>query len=236
MPRGKGRDSGPGGEVISIHGSSRVPTGRKKKSVGKGIGGYGDLDPPNKRLDLLLKGVLQPIDLDNEELSAGIPKCDDGKFSEKAALQAARLPAGVQKSIQQELFKRADNMLSGALLDSIQSIIGIATNDAILDDGKPIIEPKDRLKASIYVLERLKGKTPDVIVHSQDKPWEIVLDEVETTTREFARQRRKELENAVDAELVDDGNEPWADLVDDDEDNDEDLGPDEGDADDLDLD
>jgi hypothetical protein len=62
----------------------------------------------------------------------------------------------------------------------------------------PEVDAGVRLKASQYVLERLRGKTPDVVVTADVKKWEQVLDGVYRGPRQ----------DIVEAEIVDDGREP----------------------------
>lgn len=178
--------------VVSSYNGLEIFTGRK----GNNKIGYGDLDPMNTRLHLLIKDKLDLSEMDNEELSYGIPRCDDGKFSAKAAWQAqCVVPKKIQDKMLKELYRRANGKLHGALLGSIDSIIEMATS-AHVDD-------QVRFKAATYILERLQGKTPDVIVHEQSKPWEVVLAGVERGPR----PPRKQVEdgNTVDAEVVEDG-------------------------------
>lgn len=188
--------------LVSMYDGKRIPTKRKK-----GNGGImGDGDPPNSNLVALHHGELDLAELDDEEIAHGIPKCDDGKFSAKAAYQAAKLPKPVQRKLQQELYRRAENMLRGNLLNAIASIADIAM--------RPDVEDKDRLKAAQYLLERNMGKVPDVVQHTQDKPWEVVFDSVgrqqpdqPDQPNQLGQPGQPELNNTVDAEVIDDTND-----------------------------
>jgi len=71
-----------------------------------------------------------------------------------------------------ELFSRADVMLKKSLVDCVETLTEIATN--------PEAEHKDRIKASIFVLERVMGKTPDVVhVGAEEKPYQSILNKID---------------------------------------------------------
>jgi hypothetical protein len=173
------------GKVISIYNGTRIPTGRKSK----GRFGLGDLDPANSKLYKLLHEELDVADLDNEELTYGVPRCDDGKFSAKAAWQAARMPRKIRQRMHRELYKRANDKLHGALLGALDSIVELAT--------EPGVEDAVRFQAAKYVLERLQGKTPEVHVHSQEAPWEVVLSNVQRGPRPTKQIDDGNIEEAV---------------------------------------
>lgn len=177
------------GKVISIYNGVRIPTGRRRKSTF----GFGDLDPTNTKLRLLIAGELDVSELDNEELSFGIPRCDDGKFSAKAAWQAAKLPARIRHELHRELYRRANDKLHGGLLGALDSIVELAT--------EPATEDSIRFQAAKYIFERLQGKTPDVHVHTQEAPWETLLSGVRRGPRPARAER---IDNVVDADIVDD--------------------------------
>lgn len=179
------------GLVISMYNGLRIPTGRKRASRH----GFGDLDPVNSKLRQLLDGTLSVQALDNEELTYGIPRCDDGKFSAKAAWQAAQMPRKLKHEMYRELYKRADDLLHSGLLGSLQSIIELAT--------EPATEDNVRFQAAKYIFERLRGKTPDVMVHTQEAPWEVVLAGVQRGPRP-ARAERIEDGNVEEADVVED--------------------------------
>lgn len=94
----------------------------------------------------------------------------------------------------QELYARADDVLRSSLLDSVEEIV------SLIDSGDPAV----RLRASTYVFERLRGKTPDVIEHRQEKPFQVVLERLVTGPR-IAAERIADLDQAaepLDAEIV----------------------------------
>lgn len=180
--------------VISVYQGRSIPTGRKRTRT-KGYAGYGDLDPTNTRWYKLIQGELDVSELDNDELQYGTTKCDDGKFSVRAAYQAAKMPPKVRNAIRRELMKRATHMMEGALLDATGRIIDIATS--------PLSDDKDAMKAAEWLIHRTMGKTPDVIVHTQEKPWEVLVSDISRGSREDSRVARGlESNPPLEAEIV----------------------------------
>lgn len=180
--------------VISVYRGKQIPTGRKKTRT-KHYAGYGDLDPLNTRLAALLNGELSVEDLDNEELQHGAIKCDDGKFSIRAAYEGWHLPRKIKGAMERELLKRADNRVKGAVLGAIERIVEIATS--------PASEDKDAFKAAQWLVERAMGKTPDVIHTVEQKKYEVVIENISRGTRRESRVQRGIESNApLEAELV----------------------------------
>lgn len=79
-------------------------------------------------------------------------------------------------SLVRELYERTDDKLQAALLPAVDRMV-----DLIDDD-----DPKVALRAATYVFERLRGKTPDVIEHRQDKPFQVMLERVVAGPRSLA--------------------------------------------------
>jgi hypothetical protein len=180
------------GTVISVYGGVRIPTGRKRKPGN--THGFGDLDPANTKLSRILLGDIVWEDLDDEEVIYGITKCDDGMFSAKAAWQAAKLPQKVKKKFQKELYRRAENKLHGGLLPAIDRLVELASS--------PHVDDRVSFNAATYILERLQGKTPDVVHHVQEAPWEIQLSGVKRGPRPVRSERVIEDGNTQEAEIV----------------------------------
>lgn len=97
-----------------------------------------------------------------------------------------------------ELYARADDVLRRNLLDSVEEIV------SLMDCGDPAV----RLRAATYVFERLRGKTPEVLNVTQDKPFQVVLSRIVTSRRpgaEMAADASNDSdgsEDAIDAEIV----------------------------------
>jgi hypothetical protein len=180
--------------VISVYQGKQIPTGRKRTKT-KHYAGYGDLDPPNTRYAQLLSGELQVSALADDELMYGMVKCDDGKFSIRAAYQAAHLPRKIAGAMERELMKRADNKVKGAVLGAIDRIVEIATS--------PAVDDKDAFKAATWLVERAMGKTPDVVHTVEQKKYEVVIENISRGTRRESRvQRGIESNPPLEAEIV----------------------------------
>ena len=121
----------------------------------------------NTRMLMLMQGDINVEDLDDEELAKGMCRNPDGSFPRR---QPELIPKMMYDRMQRELFARADEGLRESLLEAVTSIANIAT-DGQVDAGQ-------RFKAATWLFERLRGKTPDVVQVSQQKPYETVLDSV----------------------------------------------------------
>lgn len=168
--------------AVSVYGKVKIPTGRKRYNS-RGYAGFGDLDPPNVRLYQLNNGELSVEDLDDEELSYGITKCSDGKFSIRAAYDASRIPRSTRNKMLAELRNRTEAKMGSYVLGAIDRLGQIAT--------RPNSDDKDALKAIDMLLSRVVGKVPDRVLHSQDKPFEVLLERIERTTRADSRRVRE---------------------------------------------
>lgn len=97
-------------------------------------------------------------------------------------------------SVMQELYERADDTLRGALLPAVDKMVDL------IDCG----DAKTELRAATYVFERLRGKTPDVVTVTQDKPFQVVLERVVSGPR-IAAERLAAVERddePLEAEIV----------------------------------
>lgn len=183
--------------VISVYNDMRIPTGRKRGKLPLTVEGYAELDPPNHRLDYLKRDMLDVSELDNDELSFGIPRCDDGKFSARAAWQAVHeVPKRAKTKMHRELHKRVHAVLQQNSLAAVKTIVELAT--------QPYVEDKVRFEASKYIFERLNGKTPEHVVHHQEAPWEQVFSEIQRGPRPADSERLKAIDDGEvqDAEIV----------------------------------
>ncbi len=134
------------------------------------------------RVQALLDGTLKVEDLDEEELARGYPRAADGSFRGAPVV----IPRVIHNRMMRELFDRAGAKLRENLTAAVDNMTAIANN--------PENDPKVRLDASKWIIERLMGKTPDVTVAMEEKRYERVLD----------RMNR----DAVVIEVVDDGRTP----------------------------
>lgn len=180
--------------VVSVYGKVQIPTGRKKR-VRQGTSGFGDLDPPNSKLARLLLGELEVTELDDEELGYGVPKCDDGRFSVKAAYEASRVPKRIQAAMKRELMDRANRQIGGNIMNAIGRIVEIATS--------PSSDDKDAMKAADWLATRFLGKNVEVVEHRQERPFEVVIESIERSSRAGSRERRGQVvEGHVHAEIA----------------------------------
>lgn len=137
------------------------------------------------RLELLEAGYIDADDLSDEELRNGV--AHRGRH--------IRLSKEVYQKITQRHFQRAQELLSEGLLPAIQALNHIAQGSAY--------EPGDRIKAATYIVERVMGKTPDVLITKEIKePWQELVAGVATMSREESRARRSGEAGVVDAEVV----------------------------------
>lgn len=140
------------------------------------------------RLELLEAGYIDVDDLTDDELRNGVaPK---GKH--------LRVSKDVYQKITQRHFARAQELLAEGLLPAVQALNHIAQGSAY--------EPADRIKAATYIVERVMGKTPDVLITKAIKePWEELVAGVATLSREESRARRQAAGpggDTIDAEVV----------------------------------
>lgn len=145
------------------------------------------------RWQKLLSGAIDVQDLDDEELSRGMCRDKNGGFT---GTPPRMVPKGLHDRMVRELFQRADETLKSGLLDAAGSIVEIARGSAY--------EPADRIKAATWLWERLRGKVADVVVHTQDKPWEMVLSNISGGSRAASRVARgvADEEEILEAQLV----------------------------------
>ena len=142
------------------------------------------------RWQQLLAGHLSVEDLDDEELSRGQCRDKDGRFR---GLVPKMIPKALHDRMAKQLIQRAQEKFQLGLLGAIDALNEIAQGTAY--------EPADRIKAAGMVIDRVMGKTPDVInMTVEQKPWETIFEAISRDTGDndaFAR-----IEAAVDAEVV----------------------------------
>lgn len=148
-----------------------------------------ELEQRMTRHQKFLSGLISVDDLDDEELAKGGFREADGRI-----WRPRRLPREFHQKMVDKLFERAGEKLKENLLDVVDTMTDIAKGSAY--------EPADRLKAAQFVIERVMGKNPDVVVHQQDKPWQVMLSGIKGGTREESRARRA-AEGRLDPDVVD---------------------------------
>lgn len=126
--------------------------------------------------------------LDPEELARGQMRADDGTFR---GAPPKWVPAELHQACVRELMARGDQIWKGAYIEAIQVFTDIAKN--------PAIEPKDRLKAAQYVVERIAGKTPEKVELSVVDPWEQLVGGIVAEAEDEAIARAARVFNGMGA-------------------------------------
>lgn len=127
-------------------------------------------DPIPRTWDNVKRGRIPWEDLDDEELGRGKLRDKNGGWVGRGPNV---LPRAMVPEITRRLKERYDDRLRATLKDAQQVFI-----DIMLDSSQ---DPKDRLKASQYLQERLIGKVPDKVeVIAEVKPWEGLIEGVLT--------------------------------------------------------
>lgn len=177
------------------------------------------------RNDMLRLGFLKPEDLDDEEIAYGCAREYDedpnvplykhiarrqrrggnkrrtnALSSTQTSNQAQQLPLEIYTAIQQEHTRRANQYLRANVNEALNVITDIM--------GDETCEPRDRMDAAKYIIERVHGKTPEKVNVTVEKaPWEEVFTDLATVTRQVSRNLRTAQDNAqpgntIDAEVV----------------------------------
>jgi hypothetical protein len=126
----------------------------------------------NARMLALMAGEINVDDLDEEELARGMCRGPNGEIPKR---QPAMVPKAMYDKMLKALFERSDDLLKESLIAAATSIAKIATDDSV--------DPGTRLKSATWLFERLRGKTPDVLQVSQEKPYEVLIGKVERGPR-----------------------------------------------------
>lgn len=121
----------------------------------------------SERVQALLDGSLSVEDLDDEELARGYPRAEDGSFRGRPSV----IPTSLHQRVQRELFARAGERLRTNLIDAAETMASIAVNAEL--------DPKVRMDAAKWVIERLMGKTPEVAVTLEEKAYQKLLDRMD---------------------------------------------------------
>jgi hypothetical protein len=131
---------------------------------------------PPKARTRKLKDVMDRVDageitmaefvatLSPEELVRGQLKDHEGRFRGRPPKW---VPAEFYQACIRQLLKQGEALWREAFFESIKTFTQIAQD--------PKIDPKDRLKAAQYVIERVAGKTPDKVEISVQQPWEQII-------------------------------------------------------------
>lgn len=146
------------------------------------------------RWDQLIAGIISVDDLDNEELARGQCRDINGTFK---GVAPKMVPKSLHDAMMRSLLSRAQEHFRAGLIDSVDALVSIAKGTAF--------EPADRIKAASIVIDRVMGKTPEVLITAEAKPWETIFDNI-SRKPDTESAAYKRLEAAIDAEVVE--NEP----------------------------
>jgi hypothetical protein len=145
------------------------------------------------RYELLRHGYLDVSELTDDELRNGV--------SPRSGV--IQLPKSIYQALISRHFERAQELLAEGLLPAIEALSDIATN------RHDLYEAQDRIKASVFIIERVLGKAPlEVHVGVSKEPWEQLVEEIAPITRAESRRGRGLPEDTNDeihdAEIVGD--------------------------------
>ena len=149
----------------AAHGGVHAAEGRKRTE-----GGYVKV---NERMRKVISGEIALSELDEEELARGQLRGANGKFSGNAPLV---VPRAMHAKMTTELFKRADDAMKSSLVNAVQTLTTIMESD--------LSDPKDKLKAAQWLIERVMGKTPEQLIVGQQQPWEQLLVKITSDKKE----------------------------------------------------
>lgn len=131
------------------------------------------------RYQQFLAGDLDVNDLDDEELATCGFRAKDGRI-----YKPRKVPREMAQAFQKAIYERAQEELRALTIDAVHTMGEIMKSKTV--------EPDVRLKSALAVIERNLGKTPQAVVFSQDKPFEVVFDDI-------SHERPKDI---IDAEVV----------------------------------
>lgn len=162
------------------------------------------LSPTNSRA---VTGLEDFSKWDDEELARGRRRAKDGSFKGR---DPKLIPNGAQKELARRKVLEANQKLAEATPELVQSLIDIATGEEY--------DEKARVAAIKEALERTIGKAAEQVhITVETKPWEHALQNavvvVGTESDEDVRPALEAPEDIVDAELVDEDDDPeiWDD-------------------------
>lgn len=142
------------------------------------------------RQDMFNNGMLTVEDMDDEELRCGRMRDNLGKIP-KVTRTMEMVPRDLYDEMVAEHQRRTQEKFRQQLDACLNTMVDIMDDDTC--------EPKDRMEAAKYLMERVMGKQPErVQVAVTRAPWEEIAMEVGRTTR---AEHAAKLE-AIDAEVV----------------------------------
>jgi hypothetical protein len=113
-------------------------------------------------VDIYINEIYQkPItEWDVEELAHGRPRSKNGSFQGK-------VPRWITPAVQQEakrrLLHQTFGSLAGHMTSAVKCIGQLITSTEVDDNGKPLVDARTKLAASIFVIENIMGKPKAVV-------------------------------------------------------------------------
>jgi hypothetical protein len=155
------------------------------------------------RFDAFRMGALPVEQLEDWELVRGVARQPKGVKANRHLREVSNanmVPLDQYRAMVAELFKRHDEKLRGMADSAIETLFDIMINDAN--------EPADRIKAATWIYERVRGKTAETLKLQVEatEPWQQVIEGIARVTRDeaMAPMGHKAIEQALDAEIVED--------------------------------
>lgn len=118
--------------------------------------------------------------LSDDELMRGQRRATDGSWRGR---KPKALPADYHRRAMKELFRRADEALQIHLPAASKAMARIATDDEM--------DPKDQMKAAMWLIERVAGKTPERVEIARADPWADAIEGVAVDAEETAIARAR---------------------------------------------
>lgn len=138
-----------------------------------------------------------------EELVRGKLRDKNGNFTGRPPTW---VPAEFHRACIRELMRRGKELWQLNYLEAITAMTEVATGRV---KG---VRASDRIKAAQFVIERLEGKTPEIVLVGHDEPWQVIIDDIVAQVPDEQVQAAKaarygqvglpQEEEPLDAELV----------------------------------
>lgn len=148
----------------------------------------------------LFAGDLSVEDMDDEELFRMRFKNKNGKF---IGPDNKVIPRDLAMAMQREMMKRGVDMLGANLLHAVERLLWLGSNAE---------DESVQLRANVYVVDRILGKTPDKVEISGDAPWQLILQKIIVTDEAASAAasakppaRRQASQQTVSGKVVRDG-------------------------------
>lgn len=121
------------------------------------------------RVDALQRQTIRVEDLDDEELLRGQVRDADGRFR---GGQARKIPREFHNELMRRIIEQGVSKMKRSYVKAVE----VLTEDIIEDES---VDIRLRYDAAKYIIERLGGKTPEVVNATVEvKRWEQVMDTI----------------------------------------------------------